>query len=145
MDEIREQTRAKTSDTGTCLVAGLVLVETPVRVERCLAHVQPPSLMSPLIVEQNDVNRMPGSSVANRNGPKRVGRSYGLWHPVRLDHQTSTFHTRYRCNIKGNRNRKSEWIQHVPGMPYYDATRAEGVLCTEAEALAAGYRRAIVQ
>ena len=30
-------------------------------------------------------------------------------------------------------------------MPCYDATRAEEVFCTEAEARAAGYRRAIVR
>jgi hypothetical protein len=30
-------------------------------------------------------------------------------------------------------------------VPYYDATRAEEVFCTEGEALAAGYRRAIVR
>jgi hypothetical protein len=49
------------------------------------------------------------------------------------------------CNIKGNRNRKGQWIYHVPGMPYYDQTRPEEVFCTEAEARAAGYRRAIVR
>ena len=49
------------------------------------------------------------------------------------------------CNIKGNRNRKGQWIYHVPGMPYYDQTRAEEMFCTEAEARAAGYRRAIVK
>jgi endonuclease YncB( thermonuclease family) len=49
------------------------------------------------------------------------------------------------CNIKGNRNRKGQWIYHVPGMPYYDRTRPEEVFCTEAEARAAGYRRAIVR
>ena len=49
------------------------------------------------------------------------------------------------CNIKGNRNRKGQWIYHVPGMPYYDQTRAEELFCTEAEAQAAGYRRAIVK
>ena len=49
------------------------------------------------------------------------------------------------CAIKGNRNRKGQWIYHVPGMPYYEATRAEEVFCTEAEARAAGYRRAIVR
>ena len=36
-------------------------------------------------------------------------------------------------------------VCHVPGMPRYDATRAEEVFCTEAEARAAGYRRAIVK
>ena len=49
------------------------------------------------------------------------------------------------CSIKGNRNRKGQWIYHVPGMPYYDQTRAEEIFCTEAEARAAGYRRAIVR
>lgn len=50
-----------------------------------------------------------------------------------------------RCAIKGNRNRKGQWIYHVPGMPYYEATRAEDIFCTEAQAQAAGYRRAIVR
>ena len=49
------------------------------------------------------------------------------------------------CVIKGNRSRRGEWIYHVPGMPYYEQTRAEEVFCTEAEARAAGYRRAIVR
>jgi hypothetical protein len=30
-------------------------------------------------------------------------------------------------------------------MPYYDQTRPEEIFCTEAEARAAGYRRAIVR
>lgn len=50
-----------------------------------------------------------------------------------------------RCAIKGNRNRKGQWIYHLPGMPYYEATRAEEIFCTEADAQAAGYRRAIVR
>lgn len=50
-----------------------------------------------------------------------------------------------QCAIKGNRNRKGEWIYHLPGMPYYDATRPEEIFCTEAQARAAGYRRAIVR
>lgn len=45
------------------------------------------------------------------------------------------------CAIKGNRNRRGEWIYHLPGRPYYDRTRAEEMFCTEAEAQAAGYRR----
>lgn len=49
------------------------------------------------------------------------------------------------CNIKGNRNRKGQWIYHVPGMPCYEQTRAEEVFCTEQQARAAGYRRAIVR
>lgn len=49
------------------------------------------------------------------------------------------------CLIKGNRNRRGEWIYHLPGMPYYEQTRAEEMFCTEAEARAAGYRRAIVR
>ena len=49
------------------------------------------------------------------------------------------------CNIKGNRNRKGQWIYHVPGMPYYDRTRPEEIFCSEADARAAGYRRAVVR
>ncbi|TAD77821.1 MAG: thermonuclease family protein [Sphingomonadales bacterium] len=49
------------------------------------------------------------------------------------------------CRIKGNHSRRGEWIYHLPGMPYYDATRAEAYFCTEAQAQAAGYRRAIVR
>jgi hypothetical protein len=49
------------------------------------------------------------------------------------------------CRIKGNQSRRGEWIYHVPGMPYYEQTRPEAMFCTEAEARAAGYRRAIVR
>lgn len=49
------------------------------------------------------------------------------------------------CKIKGNRSRRGEWIYHVPGMPYYEQTRAEEVFCSEADARAAGYRRARVR
>jgi hypothetical protein len=49
------------------------------------------------------------------------------------------------CRIKGNHSRRGEWIYHVPGMPYYEQTRPEAMFCTEAEARAAGYRRAIVK
>ena len=49
------------------------------------------------------------------------------------------------CSIKGNRNRRGQWIYHLPGMPYYDQTRAEEFFCTEAAAQAAGYRRAKVR
>jgi hypothetical protein len=45
------------------------------------------------------------------------------------------------CRIKGNHSRKGEWIYHLPGMPYYEQTRAEAIFCTEAQARAAGYRR----
>lgn len=48
------------------------------------------------------------------------------------------------CNIKGNRNRRGQWIYHLPGMPYYDRTRPEEIFCTEEQAVRAGYRRAIV-
>ena len=47
--------------------------------------------------------------------------------------------------IKGNQNRRGQWIYHLLGMPYYDQTRPEQLFCTEAEAQAAGYRRAIVR
>lgn len=46
------------------------------------------------------------------------------------------------CLIKGNHSRRGEWIYHLPGMPYYSRTRPEAMFCSEAEAQAAGYRRA---
>ena len=49
------------------------------------------------------------------------------------------------CVIKGNHSRRGEWIYHLPGMPYYAQTRAEAMFCSEAEARAAGYRRARVR
>lgn len=48
------------------------------------------------------------------------------------------------CVITANRSRRGEWIYYLPGMPYYAATNAEEVFCSEAAARAAGYRRARV-
>jgi endonuclease YncB( thermonuclease family) len=45
------------------------------------------------------------------------------------------------CRIKGNRSRRGDWIYHLPGMQYYEETRAEEIFCSETEARAAGYRR----
>lgn len=47
-----------------------------------------------------------------------------------------------RCDIKGNHSRRGEWIYHLPGTKYYGVTRAEEFFCSEAQARAAGYRRA---
>jgi micrococcal nuclease len=41
------------------------------------------------------------------------------------------------CNIKGNQS----MIYHVPGGQYYEITKAEEMFCSEAEAVAAGYRK----
>ncbi len=51
------------------------------------------------------------------------------------------------CAIKGNISRKGERIYHAPGQEHYGATRistgkGERWFCSEAEALAAGWRRA---
>ncbi|MCT7377311.1 hypothetical protein [Chelativorans salis] len=51
------------------------------------------------------------------------------------------------CDIKGNINRTGERIYHVPGQEYYSATwinvaGGERWFCSEAEARAAGWRRA---
>jgi endonuclease YncB( thermonuclease family) len=59
--------------------------------------------------------------------------------------RASDWANRSNCVIKGNQNRRGQFIYHVPGMPYYDRTRPEQIFCTEAEASAAGYRRAIVR
>jgi len=72
--------------------------------------------------------------------PSAQGRSAQASRPPARQSATSV-----GCPIKGNRNRRGQWIYHLPGMPYYDATRAEEMFCTETEAQAAGYRRAIVR
>lgn len=46
------------------------------------------------------------------------------------------------CAIRGNINRAGERIYHMPGDPFYNRTNPEAVFCTEAEAQAAGFRRA---
>ena len=46
---------------------------------------------------------------------------------------------------QGQQKPEGRRIYHVPGMPYYESARPEEVFCTEAEARAAGYRRAIVK
>ena|SRR5690348_390373 len=51
------------------------------------------------------------------------------------------------CKIKGNISASGQRIYHVPGQPYYDATRidvtrGERWFCSEAEARAAGWRKA---
>jgi len=49
------------------------------------------------------------------------------------------------CVIKGNHSPRGEFIYHLPGMPYYSRTRAEAMFCSEAQAQAAGFRRARVR
>ncbi|MBB3109616.1 micrococcal nuclease [Paenibacillus phyllosphaerae] len=43
--------------------------------------------------------------------------------------------------IKGNINAKGDKIYHVPGNRSYEQTKAEEMFCTEAEAVAAGFRK----
>jgi endonuclease YncB( thermonuclease family) len=69
------------------------------------------------------------------NSPLRAGISNATW----------SARASSNCVIKGNHSRRGEWIYHLPGMPYYEQTRAEEIFCTEAEAQAAGYRRARVR
>lgn len=59
--------------------------------------------------------------------------------------QARRFERNGQCLIKGNHSRRGEWIYHLPGMPYYNDTRAEAFFCTEAQAQASGYRRAVVR
>ncbi len=51
-----------------------------------------------------------------------------------------------QCHIKGNISSKGERIYHVPGGQYYDRTKidpskGERWFCSEAEAVAAGWRK----
>jgi endonuclease YncB( thermonuclease family) len=61
--------------------------------------------------------------------------------PVRAAARTSSG----GCVIKGNHSPRGEFIYHLPGMPYYSRTRAEAMFCSEAQAQAAGFRRARVR
>ena len=79
--------------------------------------------------------RSSAGETADRTRQGRAGNTTG---PKTRAHDGS-------CTIKGNRNRKGQWIYHLPGMPYYDATRPEEIFCSEAAAQRAGYRRAIVR
>jgi endonuclease YncB( thermonuclease family) len=67
---------------------------------------------------------------------RQPGRSYS--------HHRSTPTASGACVIKGNRGPHG-WIYHLPGMPYYQQTRAEQMFCSERDAQAAGYRRAKVR
>ena len=53
-----------------------------------------------------------------------------------------------RCRIKGNINAKGERIFHMPGQQVYNVTRinpskGERWFCSEAQAIAAGWRKAL--
>ncbi len=53
-----------------------------------------------------------------------------------------------KCAIKGNINAKGERIYHTPGQQAYNVTRinparGESWFCSEAEAMAAGWRKAL--
>src|SRR5690348_9641358 len=73
--------------------------------------------------------------LANRYLPLR-----SLWHHGSLQSSSS-------CKIKGKISASGRRIYHVPGQPYYDATRidvarGERWFCSEAEAQAAGWQKA---
>ena len=82
------------------------------------------------------------SDVRAEQGVGRQARSSTT--PRRRAPQTA-FSVASACNIKGNHSRRGEFIYHLPGMPYYGETRAEAMFCSEAEAKAAGYRKARVR
>jgi endonuclease YncB( thermonuclease family) len=88
-------------------------------------------------------------STAHRRSTKAARASVPKARPVagRSEVSDARWHARTsgRCVIKGNHSRRGEWIYHLPGMRYYAQTRPEEIFCTEAEAQAAGYRRAIVR
>lgn len=55
----------------------------------------------------------------------RAARTEGSQSQVRPERQTSARPASTSCTIKGNHSRRGEWIYHLPGMPYYEQTRAE--------------------
>lgn len=74
-----------------------------------------------------------------------IGRSVRSPTAPRRRQPQTAFSAPASCNIKGNHSRRGEFIYHLPGMPYYAQTRAEAMFCSEAEAKAAGYRKARVR
>lgn len=78
----------------------------------------------------NGANAAPGAfRLAQRQAPAQVARPAG------------------GCAIKGNVSSKGQRIYHLPGQKFYaetriDPRRGEAFFCTEAEARAAGFRRA---
>ena len=67
------------------------------------------------------------------------------WRHKQSPEVTEKKHT--ECRIKGNINSKGKRIYHVPGGNYYERTRidvekGERLFCSEAQARAAGWRRA---
>ena len=78
-------------------------------------------------------------------GGQGIGRSAWSPAPPRPHEPQTAFSGPSSCNIKGNHSRRGDFIYHLPGMPYYGQTRAEAMFCSEAEAKAAGYRKARVR
>lgn len=81
---------------------------------------------------------------ANPRTQNRVPKQAAQRATARPASRAQTYSSR-GCDIKGNQNRKGQWIYHLPGMPYYDVTRSEEIFCSEAQAVAAGYRRAMIR
>lgn len=73
--------------------------------------------------------------------PRTVRQKSGYSKPVRANAAPVV---RSGCVIKGNQG-SNGWIYHMPGMPFYDRTKAEQMFCNEDDAQAAGYRRAKVR
>jgi len=58
LDQVRQEADAKSFYGAACLVAGLVLIEAPVRVSRGLADVKAPAATPARVMQQNDVDRV---------------------------------------------------------------------------------------
>ncbi len=85
------------------------------------------------VARADRVGAWQGSFTAPAN--YRAGESDGIAAAQRAPSQGE-------CTIKGNINREGERIYHMPGDPFYNRTNPEATFCSEAEAVAAGFRRA---
>ncbi len=77
-----------------------------------------------------------------------AGQFVKLWEWRRGKRLAANDNTPGQCRIKGNMNGKGERIYHMPGQRAYGATRikpakGERWFCSEAEAIAAGWRKAL--
>lgn len=134
---------------GRCTVRGTDVNETMVSSGYAVAYRRYSTDYAP--AEDAAKAAKVGIWVGSFEAPERFRRTGGVEVTKSSDRRRSSQRSSWsiraenNCSIKGNRNRKGEWIYHLPWMPYYDQTRPEEIFCSEAEAQAAGYRRALVK
>lgn len=102
---------------------------------------QPATQAAPLMPQKTAAPSKPAPPATKTTAPKTTAPKPAA--PMTTAPSTSG------CKIKGNISSKGEKIYHMPGQRYYDATKidlskGERWFCSEADAVAAGWRKAKV-